>query len=126
MHATMSVQVAICCFDKTGTLTSDNMKLEGLSGVPGAGEGLLKEVRDAPRDTQRVLACCQALIQVDGELVGDPLERAAFEAVGEALLATHFDALHCRLQPGNRPPSRMCALECTRWVTAASIRGPSM
>ena len=80
----MIVQVAICCFDKTGTLTSDNMKLEGLSGVPGAGEGLLKEVKDAPGDTQRVLACCQALIQVDGELVGDPLERAAFEAVGEA------------------------------------------
>lgn len=80
------LQVAICCFDKTGTLTSDNMMLEGLSGVPGAAEGLLREIRNAPKETQRVLACCQALIQVDGDLVGDPLERAALDAVGALFL----------------------------------------
>lgn len=80
----MPVQVAICCFDKTGTLTSDNMMLTGLSGVPGSGEGLQKEVQAAPRESLRVLACCQALIQVDGELVGDPLEKAAFLAAGRS------------------------------------------
>lgn len=58
------------------------MMLTGLSGVPGSGEGLQKEVQAAPRETLRVLACCQALIQVDGELVGDPLEKAAFLAAG--------------------------------------------
>ena len=57
--------------------------LEGLSGVPGAAEeGLLRDIKAAPRETLRVLAACQALIQVDGDLVGDPLERAAFEATG--------------------------------------------
>lgn len=76
------LQVAICCFDKTGTLTSDNMILTGLSGVPGSAEGLQEKVQEAPRETIRVLACCQALIQVDGDLVGDPLEQAAFLASG--------------------------------------------
>lgn len=59
------------------------MRLEGLVGIPGGPPGLLREAKEAPRETQRVLACCQALIQVDGDLVGDPLERAAQEAVGE-------------------------------------------
>lgn len=58
------------------------MILMGLSRAPGSAEGLQKEVQEAPRETLRVLACCQALIQVDGELVGDPLERAAFLAAG--------------------------------------------
>jgi hypothetical protein len=58
------------------------MTMIGLSGAPGAAEGLQKEVLEAPRETLRVLACCQALIQVDGDLVGDPLERAAFQAAG--------------------------------------------
>ena len=86
------MQVAICCFDKTGTLTSDNMMLEGLSGIPGASKGLLREALGAPRETQRVLACCQALIQVDGDLVGDPLERATFEAVGVSSMLSRTSA----------------------------------
>ena len=46
------------------------------------------QVATAPRESLRVLACCQALIQVDGELVGDPLERAAFQAAGgQSMLA---------------------------------------
>lgn len=58
------------------------MVLMGISRAPGSPQGLQKEVQEAPRDTLRVLACCQALIQVDGELVGDPLEKAAFLAAG--------------------------------------------
>lgn len=74
--------MSICCFDKTGTLTSDNMMLEGLCGIPGSSGELQRDVKAAPRGSVRVLAGCQALIQVDGELVGDPLERAAFQAIG--------------------------------------------
>lgn len=76
------MQVDICCFDKTGTLTSDNMVLEGLTGLPGRGQELVSDVKQAGQDTVRVLAACQALIHVDGKFVGDPLEKASFTATG--------------------------------------------
>lgn len=72
----------MCCFDKTGTLTSDNMVLKGLVGLTGRARELVADVREGSRDCVRVLAACQSLIQVDGALVGDPLERAAFQATG--------------------------------------------
>ena len=77
-------QVDICCFDKTGTLTSDNMVLEGLTGVPGHTQQLVTDVKTARQEVVRVLAACQALIQVDGKFVGDPLEKASFTATGTA------------------------------------------
>lgn len=80
------VQVDICCFDKTGTLTSDNMVLEGLAGLPGRGQQLLGDVKEGGRGVVRVLAACQALIQVDGKFVGDPLEKASFTATGSVTL----------------------------------------
>ena len=80
-------QVAVCCFDKTGTLTSDDMVLRGLAGLPERGRELLQDVKAAGKDTLRVLAACQSLIQIEGDLVGDPLERAAFEATGDAATA---------------------------------------
>jgi hypothetical protein len=79
-------QVAVCCFDKTGTLTSDDMVLEGLAGLPGHGYNLLREIKEAGIATLRVLAGCHALIYVDGELMGDPLERATFQATGKPSL----------------------------------------
>eukprot|EP00884_Botryococcus_braunii_P002446 jgi/Botrbrau1/12201/Bobra.0186s0106.1 len=75
-------KVAVCCFDKTGTLTSDDMMLEGLAGVPGRGPDLLRNVKEAGMEALRVMACCHSLIYVGGELMGDPLERAAFQATG--------------------------------------------
>ena len=77
-----SVQVAICCFDKTGTLTSDNLILEGLTGLAGRGQDLVKDVKQASPEVLRVMAACQSLIQVDGDIVGDPLEKASFQATG--------------------------------------------
>lgn len=77
------MQVAVCCFDKTGTLTSDDMVLRGLAGMPEQGRELLQDVKVASKDTLRVLAACQSLIHIEGDLVGDPLERAAFEATSE-------------------------------------------
>jgi len=81
--ASLLTQVDICCFDKTGTLTSDNMVLEGLTGLPGKGEELVTDMKQAGDEVVRVLASCQALIQVDGKFVGDPLEKASFTAVGK-------------------------------------------
>ena len=74
----------MCCFDKTGTLTSDDMVLRGLAGLAERAGELLQDVKTAGRDTLRVLAACQSLIHIEGDLVGDPLERAAFEATGES------------------------------------------
>ena len=76
------LQVDVCCFDKTGTLTSDNMVLEGVAGLPGRGSELVADVQQAGPAAIRVLACCHSLIHVDGDLVGDPLEKAAFTATG--------------------------------------------
>lgn len=85
--------VTTCCFDKTGTLTSDHFVLEGVAGLDGAGveplsagtkpptgagtgtdpgtgsqhptpaEGLLA-AGSLPRETARILAACQSLVQV--------------------------------------------------------------
>lgn len=84
-------KVTTCCFDKTGTLTSDHMVLEGIAGLD-VTEGnqsssnntdltaLLTDSKKFPDIVTRVLACCQSLIQVDGSVVGDPVERAALDA----------------------------------------------
>ena len=58
------------------------MVLEGLTGLPGKGQALMTDVKQAGQETVRVLAACQALIQVDGKFVGDPLEKASFTATG--------------------------------------------
>jgi manganese-transporting P-type ATPase len=101
-------KVTTCCFDKTGTLTSDHMELEGVVGsiskLKGAsstkGNGssagaaaasdyngveddeLHSDVKLLPAVISRVLACCQSLVQIDGSLVGDPVERAGLQATG--------------------------------------------
>lgn len=71
----------MCCFDKTGTLTSDNMVLEGV--VPPEGGDVQRDMSALSAGTVRVLAACQSLITLDGQLVGDPLEKVAFQATGE-------------------------------------------
>ena len=100
------VQVEVCCFDKTGTLTSDNLLFEGVTGLPKAADSsqLESDPKQLPPAAVRVLAGCQSLVRVDGELVGDPLELAAFNAVGAHLLAS------CALQ---RLPGRDNVIPCT-------------
>ncbi|KAL4532436.1 hypothetical protein Ndes2526B_g08333 [Nannochloris sp. 'desiccata'] len=94
-------KVTTCCFDKTGTLTSDHMELEGVVGSVSklgkeaksnvsATEGveddeLHQDVKLLPAVISRILACCQSLVQVDGSLVGDPVERAGLQATGWAV-----------------------------------------
>ena len=97
----------MCCFDKTGTLTSDDMVLRGLASLADRGDELVEDVKTAGKDTLRVLAACQSLIQIDGELVGDPLERAAFEATGERAM----QRLHAwTAQPPPGTPQQLCSV----------------
>jgi len=83
-----AAQVEVCCFDKTGTLTSDNLLFEGITGLTDALDSTALETaaKKLPPTVARVLAGCQSLVRVDGQLVGDPLELAAFNAVGAGRL----------------------------------------
>eukprot|EP00210_Caulerpa_lentillifera_P008560 g8165.t1 len=75
--------VDVCCFDKTGTLTDDWMTLEGVAATSvGPGSMELIPVKQLPLEISRVLASCHSLTVVNRQLMGDPLERAAFEAIG--------------------------------------------
>ena len=78
--------------------------LEGLCGLPGTSGELQRDIKQAPREAIRVLAGCQALIQVDGELVGDPLERTSFQAIGQSPQAEWYSARdipECKAKPRN-------------------------
>lgn len=86
-------KVDICCFDKTGTITTDAIKAAGVALAPnqlksgkatdGADveEYAMLPVHDATTDAALVLATCHSLVYVDNDVVGDPLELAALEAV---------------------------------------------
>jgi cation-transporting ATPase 13A1 len=85
-------QISTCCFDKTGTLTSDSMEVGGVHGLqyPAPASEAMDE-KDAesrtPLDQKlpflstAVMTACNGLTLVEGEIVGDPLEKAALQAV---------------------------------------------
>ncbi|PFH36293.1 hypothetical protein BESB_044850 [Besnoitia besnoiti] len=92
-------RVDVCAFDKTGTLTSDSMRVRGIYGACASSprtrqsasqtecvaeeETLLTQC--LPFETVAVVGSCHALALVDGQLLGDPLEKAAFTSVGWTL-----------------------------------------
>eukprot|EP01052_Picozoa_sp_SAG31_P008026 SAG31_NODE_395_length_16265_cov_4.941420_8_plen_802_part_00 len=82
-------KIDVCCFDKTGTLTSDKMIVRGIAGLPSAIEeddsGDMSDLIDcteASLPTMTALATAHSLVIMNGEVFGDPLERAALDAVG--------------------------------------------
>ena len=87
-------RVDIACFDKTGTLTSEDLVLEGVAGqldslTNTSVEKLrtLKPPRELKREVQWVLATANALVRLDdGAIVGDPMEKAALDALHWSLL----------------------------------------
>ncbi|CAF0703841.1 unnamed protein product [Brachionus calyciflorus] len=72
-------KIDICCFDKTGTLTSDDLLVEGVAGIDDKMD--IVSVKDLPLETLHTLATCQTLMNLDDELIGDPLEKVTLQAI---------------------------------------------
>ena len=77
-------KVNICLFDKTGTLTTDQLQATGAAVPSKKGDGSLAiaSMKDAPTAFQLALCGCQSLVEVHGDLVGDPIETAALRGCG--------------------------------------------
>jgi manganese-transporting P-type ATPase len=91
-------RVDIACFDKTGTLTGEDLVVEGIAGLglgqsgtdtPRESDGAhthMTPVKEASLETTLVLATAHALVKLDeGEIVGDPMEKATLASLGWTL-----------------------------------------
>lgn len=75
----------ICAFDKTGTLTENDMIVLGLFGFDENATTQITEIKEPVVNKQKipflavsVIASCHSLCVVEGELLGDPLEKNSF------------------------------------------------
>lgn len=87
MRVNIGGKVNVCCFDKTGTLTEDGLDILGVRSLDRAehrfGE-LIDNVHDLPTTRDQAyflhaLATCHSLRNVDGKVIGDPLDVKMFE-----------------------------------------------
>ncbi|KAK4112772.1 hypothetical protein N656DRAFT_708957 [Canariomyces notabilis] len=91
-------RIDVACFDKTGTLTGEDLVVEGIAGLglghsgtdtPRESDGAhshMSAVHEAGMETMLVLATAHALVKLDeGDIVGDPMERATLTALGWSL-----------------------------------------
>ena len=71
-----------CCFDKTGTLTSSEITFMGVTNSsPGGLTSELGHPSSRSFETQLVIGMCHSLASIKGgDMIGDPLEIAAFNA----------------------------------------------
>ncbi|KAF2402101.1 hypothetical protein EJ06DRAFT_508445 [Trichodelitschia bisporula] len=89
-------RVDVACFDKTGTLTGEDLVVDGIAGLSlgdptaaaeadGAQTSVVA-VDKVPAGTTLVLATAHALVKLDdGEIVGEPMERATLASLGWTL-----------------------------------------
>lgn len=89
-------RVDIACFDKTGTLTGEDLVVDGVAGL-SLGQSGAKEEADGAQSqisavsqvglhTTLVLSTAHALVKLEeGDIVGEPMEKATLEALGWTL-----------------------------------------
>ena len=76
-------RVDVCCFDKTGTLTGEDLVFEGVAGLKSEDGNELIQPDASCEDTSFAIGSCHALVKLDdGEIVGDPMEKATLKACG--------------------------------------------
>ncbi|KAJ1923575.1 hypothetical protein IWQ60_005800 [Tieghemiomyces parasiticus] len=88
-------KVQAFCFDKTGTLTKEGLEFYGVQGVMASGDGTTP-VFSARQETvaevdplwQIGLATSHTVTDVNGQLVGNPVDVELFRATGWRLLST--------------------------------------
>lgn len=91
-------RIDIACFDKTGTLTGEDLVVEGIAGLglghsgtdtPRESDGAhshMTPVKEVGMETTLVLATAHALVKLEeGDVVGDPMEKATLNALGWSL-----------------------------------------
>ena len=89
-------RVDIACFDKTGTLTGEDLVVDGIAGLslgdksaPAEKDGAqthITKVLNCGIETTLVLATAHALVKLDeGDIVGDPMEKATLTSLGWTL-----------------------------------------
>ncbi|TID20530.1 cation transporting ATPase [Venturia nashicola] len=89
-------RVDVACFDKTGTLTGEDLVVNGIAGLAlGKGKEFVEAAgthdqitppKQAGPETTLVLATAHALVKLDdGEVVGEPMEKATLISLGWTL-----------------------------------------
>ena len=72
-------KIDICCFDKTGTLTKDEFNIKGIIDIDSHEPEYILDVKE---ETFSVILGCNTIIDIDGRLVGDPIDIALFKEIG--------------------------------------------
>ncbi|CCH59062.1 hypothetical protein TBLA_0B02200 [Henningerozyma blattae CBS 6284] len=78
-------RIDVCCFDKTGTLTGEDLVFESLAGLSPNRSDIRHaySASEAPESTVLTVGAAHALVRLDdGEIVGDPMEKATLKAFG--------------------------------------------
>ncbi|ORX98733.1 hypothetical protein BCR34DRAFT_628338 [Clohesyomyces aquaticus] len=89
-------RVDVACFDKTGTLTGEDLVVDGIAGLtlgqtgvktgPDGAHTTVSAVTETGTETTLVLATAHALVKLDeGEIVGEPMEKATLTSLGWTL-----------------------------------------
>ena len=113
-------RVDIACFDKTGTLTGEDLVVDGIAGLSlerkhateqqDGAQTEVTPVHDAGQQTTLVLATAHALVKLDeGDIVGDPMEKATLHSLGWAL--GRNDTLIGKSGKGNTGPADLVQIK---------------